>query len=52
MTKEVCKEVDEEVCKAVVKPVCKHVTEDECKEEIVKKWENQCNTIQKEQVIT
>ena len=50
LTRDLCTVENKEECRAVNKPVCKDVAENVCKEELVKKVENQCRTVQKNEV--
>ena len=50
VTRDLCTVENKEECRAVTKPVCKDVAENVCKEELVKKVENQCRTVQKNEV--
>ena len=52
LTNNQCTVVNQEECRVVTKPVCKDVSENVCKEELVKRVENQCRTLQKNEVVT
>ena len=52
LTNNQCTVVNQEECRVVTKPVCKDVSENVCKEELVKRVENQCRTVQKNEVVT
>lgn len=49
-TRNECTVTNKEECKIVTTPSCKDVKENVCTEEIVKKTDKQCRTVQKEQV--
>ena len=51
MTKEQCSVVEEEECRLVTQPDCRDVPKNVCKDEIIIRTENQCNTVQKQEVI-
>ena len=50
MSKDVCNDVNEEECRIITEPQCEEIKNNECKDDLVTKLENQCVTVQEEQV--